>query len=712
MTAAQPDHDPAAPVAVRRVTTALVALTVLLLVAVPVAFAATPHRLAGPITDDVGVLSGRTSEIQARLDALQNATKAQLWVWFTDTLQGADSSQFATATAGASGLGPTDLLLVVAMNDRAYGWWKGNDVPISDSDLDGVLSSELESGLRAGDEPGAVIATADGLQKLMTASGETAPPGPGVTPPVIEPTPAPSSSGSGLGAIAVFGFIAILVVGGWLLFRQRRPAGAAAVAAIPAGGPNADLAGLRTHDLEDLANRTLVETDDAVRDSDQELGFAQAQFGDEAARPFIAAIAAARDDLKRAFTLRQQLDDSTPEDEPTRRGMLTDLIVACRTARGRLRDQTARFDELRALEQQAPAILAGLPAEADALEARLPAAQATLSGLAEYADSNWQAVAANVDNARTRIQAVREAAAQGTKAVAAGTPGVAAHSARLGEDGIAQATAYLDAIDRLATELDEARSTVDAALSTEEADLAKVKAEISAAPGGVDAAARVREAEGLLASARTALDPPKPDVTGAHEMIRKADALTDSIAKDVQSAQDRQARDAARVVAGIRAARVAVTRAADYVAGQRGGIGTEARTRLAEASRHLEAAVAAASTDTETALAEADQASQLAAQAERLAQSDYGRWDDPFRGGGFGGGGGRGSDVAGAIIGGIIGGLLSGGGGGRRGGMFGGGGGGFGGFGGGGGGFGGFGGSSGGGGFGGGGGGSSGGGRW
>jgi hypothetical protein len=546
----------------------------------------------------------------------------------------------------------------------------------------------------------------------MTASGETAPPGPGVTPPVIEPTPAPSSSGSGLGAIAVLGFIAILVVGGWLLFRQRRPGGAATVAAIPAGGPNADLAGLRTHDLEDLANRTLVETDDAVRDSDQELGFAQAQFGDEAARPFIAAIAAARDDLKRAFTLRQQLDDSTPEDEPTRRGMLTDLIVACRTARGRLRDQTARFDELRALEQQAPAILAGLPAEADALEARLPAAQATLSGLAEYADSNWQAVAANVDNARTRIQAVREAAAQGTKAVAAGTPGVAAHSARLGEDGIAQATAYLDAIDRLATELDEARSTVDAALSTEEADLAKVKAEISAAPGGVDAAARVREAEGLLASARTALDPPKPDVTGAHEMTRKADALTDSIAKDVQSAQDRQARDAARVVAGIRAARVAVTRAADYVAGQRGGIGTEARTRLAEASRHLEAAVAAASTDTETALAEADQASQLAAQAERLAQSDYGRWDDPFRGGGFGGGGGRGSDVAGAIIGGIIGGLLSGGGGGRRGGMFGGGGGGFGGFGGGGGGFGGFGGSSGGGGFGGGGGGSSGGGRW
>jgi hypothetical protein len=391
--------------------------------------------------------------------------------------------------------------------------------------------------------------------------------------------------------------------------------------------------------------------------------------------------------------------------------MLTDLIVAARTARARLGAEQKRFEELRALEQEAPRILAGLPAEADALEARLPAAQATLTGLGEYADRDWQAVAGNVDNARTRIAAVREAAAQGTKALAAGTAGIAAHSARLGEDGIAQATDYLDAIERLAGELSQARSTVDAALTTEEGDLAKLKAMLQGGPPGVDVTARVAEAEALLGSARTALDPPKPDVTGAHEMIRKADAITDAIEEDVRTVQERRARDAARLEASIRSARLAVTRAADYVGGQRGGIGPEARTRLAEASRHLEAAVAAAGTDPASAIAEADQANRLAAEAQRLAESDYGRWDDPFHGGGIGGGRGAGSDVAGAIIGGIIGGLLSGGG--RRGGggMFGGGGGGFGGFGGGGGGFGGFGGSSGGGGFGGGGG-SSGGGRW
>ena len=458
--------------------------------------------------------------------------------------------------------------------------------------------------------------------------------------------------------------------------------------------------------LDELANRILVETDDAIRDSDQELGFAQAQFGDEAALPFVAAIAAARGDLKGAFTIRQQLDDATPEDAPTRRQMLTDLVVGCRKAQDRLHAETHRFEELRALEKAAPDILAKLPAEADGLEARLPAAQATLAALAEYADADWQAVAANVDNARTRIAAVRAAADQGTKALAAGATGTAAQAARLGEDGLAQGAAFLDAIDRLASELEEARTKVDAELAAAEADLAKAKAAAAGAPPDADVARRLAEAEQLLSEARTALDPPKPDVTGAYDKARRADELADAVEKGIRSAREQQARDTARLEAGLRAAQVAVTRASDYVGGQRGGIGTEARTRLAEATRHLGQAVALGPTDPAGALAEADAATRLAAEAQTLAEQDYGHWDDPFRGGRAAeAAAGGGSDIGGAIIGGIIGGLLSGGGG--RGG----GGGGFGGFGGGGGGFGGFGGSSGGGSFGGGGG-SSGGGRW
>jgi uncharacterized membrane protein YgcG len=696
-------------------TTAIVVALACLIALVPAVLGASPQRLARPITDDIAALSGGASQLQPFLDDLQAATGAQLWVWYTDTLGGVDSGAFATQTAKVSGLGTTDLLLVIALDDHAYGYWKGDNVGISDAGLEQVLSHDMEPALRVKDYSGAIVATAQGLRAAMKGAAasarETAIPGATSTPAAIPAGGSTNAStdGSAVGILLTSAIAAALVIafGWWFLIVRRQRASGPATSAP--GGPDADLVAMQPKDLDELANRILVETDDAIRDSGQELGFAQAQFGDEAAAPFVAAIAAARDDLKGAFTIRQKLDDATPEDAPTHRQLLIDLVIACRKAQDRLHAETHRFDELRALEKEAPDILAKLPAKADALEARLPAAETTLTGLGVYADADWQAVATNVDSARTRIAAVRAAADEGTKAVAAGAAGIAAHAARLGEDGLAQGAAFLDAIDRLASELEKARAQVDAELAAAVADLAKAKAAAAAGPPDADVASRLAEADGLLAEARTALDPPKPDVTGAYDKARRADELADAIEAAIRSAREQQAREAARLQAGLSSAQAAVSRASDYVGGHRGGIGTEARTRVAEASRHLEQATALAATDPAGALTEADAASRLAAEAERLAQHDYGQWQDPFQGGRVGGG--VGSDVAGAIIGGIIGGLLSGGG--HRGGPFGGfggGGGGFGGFGGGGGGFGGFGGSSGGGSFGGGG--SSGGGRW
>jgi uncharacterized membrane protein YgcG len=691
----------------RLATTAVVVALACLLTIVGGVLGASPHRLAGPITDDVNALSRTTPEVQTSLNDLQDATGTQLWVWYTDTLGGQDSADFATETAKASGLGSEDLLLVIAIDDRAYGYWKGDDVGISDSALSEILSQDLEAGLRSQDYAGAIVATAKALTTAMNG-GPVVPvetPIPGTTVAPVTPggdAPDGSTGGSPFGTVVALAIIAAgAVLIGWFLAGRRRGNAGPATVSSPAD-PNSDLAALAPKELDELANRILVETDDAIRDSDQELGFAQAQFSDEAAAPFVAAIGAARDDLKSAFTIRQRLDDATPEDATARRQMLIDLVIACRKARGRLGAETNRFDELRELEKEAPDILAKLPARADALEARIPAAEATLAGLGAYADSDWQAVAANVGNARTRIAAVRAAADEGTTALSAGTMGIAAHAARLGEDGLAQAAAFLDAIDRLASELARARTEVDAELAAAVPDLERAKAAAAAGPPDPDVARRLAEAERLLSEARTALDPPKPDVTGAYDKARRANEIADAIEAGIRSAREQQAREAARLQAGLSAAQAAVTRASDYVAGHRGGIGTDARTRIAEATRHLQQAVALAPSDPTAALTEADAATRLAADAERIAEQDYGRWDDPFRGGG----GRAGSDVAGAIIGGIIGGLLSGGG--RRGGV---GGGGFGGFGGGGGGFGGFGGSSGGGGFGGGGG-SSGGGRW
>jgi len=683
------------PSTLRRVAGSAAAVIFALLLAAGPVVGASPKRLTAQLTDDAGALGGGRAVVESAQAHLLHDANVQLWVWFTDTTGTITAADFAVQTANLNGFGGNDLLVVIAMSDRAYGFARPTGWSLSDARIGDLLSADLEPGLRSGDSAGGVVAFADALRaELAGEAAETPTKAPVASAvPTSPPVPAGGGSGdsSGLATFVVVTLVVGLIAAGgwWFLYRRTaRPGGP--IVGTPAA-PGDDLAAMSHRELDELANRLLVTTDDAIRDSETELGFAQAQFGEEEAAPFREALVAAKADLKAAFTLRQQLDDDVPEDAATRRRMLSDLVRDCRQAQKRLDDEKQHFDELRAIERQAPEILASLPAQADALEARLLAAEKTMAHLALFADASWQPVAANLDEARKRIAAVRAAVDEGTKATAAGDTPTAGRAARLGQDALGQGTTFLDAIDRLARELDEARSKVDAALAEGEADLAAARRMIAAGPADAAASARLGEAESLLAGARSDLGEPKPDVGPAYDKARRADAIVDEVAAAVRTAQEQRARDAARLESSIRAAQVAVTRASDYVTTRRGGVGREARTRLAEAERHLDQAVALGPTDPAAAAGEADQASRLAAEASRLAESDYDRWDDPWRGGPRGGGGGSGTgggggDIAGAVLGGIIGAILSGSGGGRRGGGFpglGGGGGGFGGFGGG-----------------------------
>ncbi|MGW6553455.1 TPM domain-containing protein, partial [Streptomyces sp. NPDC055051] len=139
---------------------------------------------------------------------------------------------------------------------------------------------------------------------------------------------------------------------------------------------------------------------------------------------------------------------------------------------------------------------------------------------------------------------------------------------------------------------------------------------------------------------------------------------------------DRRARDL--LAQALLTARSELGAASDYVQTHRGAVGSEARTRLAEAGRHLERAEASAADGPQEALAEAQRADGLARRAQELAEQDVRRYGNPDGLGGVSGrGGGGGGGLGGAVLGGIIlGGLFgggSGGGGGGRGGGFGGG---------------------------------------
>jgi len=89
----------------------------------------------------------------------------------------------------------------------------------------------------------------------------------------------------------------------------------------------------------------------------------------------------------------------------------------------------------------------------------------------------------------------------------------------------------------------------------------------------------------------------------------------------------------------------------DYVDTRRGSVGPEARTRLNEAVRQLEAAQSKKKSNISEAIAHANGASLLASQAQQLANNDVQAAQRAYmnRSGGVG----RSSDM-GAVIGGII----------------------------------------------------------
>ena len=296
------------------------------------------------------------------------------------------------------------------------------------------------------------------------------------------------------------------------------------------------------------------------------------------------------------------------------------------------------------------------------MEARLPAVESTMAHLQDYADAPGSPSPRTSTRPGRASRAARAAVAEGQAATAAGDSPRVAAAARVGQEALAQAGAFLDAIERLSAELDQARDKVAAEIADAEADLARARAAAPSDPPDPAQPARLAEAEALLADAREEIGEPKPDVAAAYAKARRANEIADEVLAGIRTAAEQRAALAARLDTSIRGAQATVTRASDFIATRRGGVGGEARTRLAEAGRHLDQAVSAGAVDPAAGIREAEAASRLANEALAIAQRDYGGYDDPWRGGRGGSGGGGGGDIGAAIIGGIIGGMLSGGG--------------------------------------------------
>ncbi|MGO4104754.1 YgcG family protein [Leifsonia sp. YAF41] len=649
-----------------------------LAVGVPtIAYAESPVDFgASHIVDKTGALGNREGEVAAAITKLADETGTDLFVAYVDSFTGVSNrEEWADQTADQNGLGTNDVLLAVATGDRQYQLSVSPNFTLTDAQLSEIESVAIEPPLRQNDWAGAGIGAANGLSQSLQGQAVTTP----------QITPGKADPGSGGGGFGVFvGILIVVVAVGVIIFlamRRRRKNGAGA------GGPAAVQA-VPTPQLKQQAGSALVQTDDAIKTSGQELGFAVAQYGEAATTAFQAAVTDATALLRQAFTLQQRLDDSEPDSEEQQRAWYSQILDLCAQANAALDEQAADFDELRQLEKNAPQAAATVAAAAAAAQARIAAAEASLADLsARYTATSIATVADNPAQARERVTFAESAVAEANTRLAAGDTGAAAVGIRAAEDSVDQATLLLDAVDRLGADLKQAAATVGPVITDLETDL--VAARALPVTGGASASlpSVIAQTEQTLAAVKARLADGAINPIELVQTLEAANAPMDAALHGVREAAVQQQRAQAALSHTLLAARSQVSAAEDFITARRGAVGAEARTRLAEAGRLVVQADSLSASDPATALAAAQRADALAAEAIRLAQNDVNGFNatsgDPF-GGLFGeqasrsSGSGGGNGAMGAILGGIlINTLLTGGGGSRGGGggMFGGGGG-------------------------------------
>ncbi len=645
----------------RALPLALVTAMLWLLSTVGIAQAAAPH-IVGGLTDQVLAVDSCREEVLAAQRKLFDQTGTQLYVVFVDSTDGVDMSTYVNQLIDGSNGQVTeqDALLVVATGDHEYQLYTGSKLnsAIGATELDSVTTTYVRPALTASDWCAAATGAAVGLQTAL--SGGAQPDG---------------SSGSGTGGGGIPSWVWVLcilaIVGGiafWFL-RGRANHAVYQERAVQ-------------EDLGKQASSLLISTDDALRSADQEVGFAQAQFGDEQAAPFGKALEDAKGELRQAFVISQQLDDDKPETPDQRHAMLQEIIDRCTRAKSMVDEQMARIQQLRDLSRNVDQVLPQTATAADAQVARIEPAKATLATLGtRFAPENIAPVVGNPDAAGVKLTAAKASLAAATTSLAGNERDAAVAKVQAAETAIGEATALLDAVDATQQALAQSETQLDTSIVAVQQDITQARAALSAGKG-TERAADVDRAAQLLGQAQTLAAATPLDVVGATRAATEANSVIDGVLAGIQAADAAAQRNAAAAQAAYANASASVAQANALIAANgSSAAGRRARTRVAEAQQYLARAQSLMTTDPATAAQASQTADALAdeAIAEMQASGIGGApswggpstpsWGDPPTGYGSGGGYTQPSGGGGGLesfLGGLLGGMLSGGGGGRN----------------------------------------------
>ena len=587
--------------------TSLAAATLL----APSVAAEPPFRLPDTVTDNAGVLDERQlAEVQRAVDQLYTERRVRLWVVFVESFAPQGAVGWAQQTRTTSDLSNDDAILAVATGQRSYAFLVPSAAAGGSSTrVDDIRRDRIEPALRNSDWAGAATAAASGLANISKGGGKGG---------SLSMTP-----------MLVIAGIGLLVIAAMLLWSRRRrakrheadvvaaknidPTDPAALASVPIGA------------LDDLSRSIVVDVDNAVRTSANELVLAVEEFGEAQTASFATAVDNARNTLKQAFAVRQKLDDDVPEPLPERRDLLTRVVVSAAKANRELDTQTANFHQMRDLVFNAPERLDALTQQLVTVTARVEPSEQKLTELkSEFAESALASVARNVDAARERLGFADEAITTGRALAAkpvAGEVGELVDCVRGAESSLQQANTMLDAVDSAASDIRRAVSTLPSAIEDIQRGITQAGAQL--AEGGLGKEVELSAARDEAVKAVTAAQATgAADPLGTFTTLTQADADLDRLLAGVAEEREAAERLMRSYSKALFTAQSRVRSVSDYIDTRRGSVGPEARTRFNEAVRQLEAAETKSTTNITEAIAHANGAAMLAAQAQQLANDD------------------------------------------------------------------------------------------
>jgi hypothetical protein len=219
----------------------------------------------------------------------------------------------------------------------------------------------------------------------------------------------------------------------------------------------------------------------------------------------------------------------------------------------------------------------------------------------------------------------------------------------------------LDAIDSAGTDINRAVATLPAAIADIQNGINQAGALV--AQGNAPHAAELRAArDAAIKAVADAQSASTTDPLGAFTKLTKADAELDRLLASIAEEREAAERLSRTYDQALFTAQSRVRGVSDYIDTRRGTIGPEARTRLAEAVRQLQAAQDTRSVNLNEAIAHANGASMLAAQAQEMANADVVAAQRSYAGRyGSTSGSNMGAVIGGIVIGNILSGALRGG---------------------------------------------------